>query len=132
MRAIGERSVEAAQLGRVALAVGDVGLDVLVEAAGLHRVRPDLGRNPQGHGAGGNLGVVGDDCTRPDQRTAAYDGPVQDDGVGADQAVVLDGAALEVDEVTNDTPVADEGRVLLCRVHDGAVLNGGLRADDDL
>src|SRR3954465_8566669 len=100
------RSVGAAQLRGVALAVRDISLDVLVEAAGLHGIRPDLGRDTEGHGHGRDLGVVGHHRARADQGTAAYDGPVQHDRVGADEAVVLDGAALQVGEVTNDTPVA--------------------------
>src|SRR3954451_10635070 len=37
-----------------------------------------------------------------------------------------------MDEVTNHTPVADPGRVLLGRVHDRAVLNRSARADEYL
>src|SRR3954464_1655146 len=127
-----EPSVDPAQLGDVALSIGDVGLDVLVEAARLHRVRADLGGDAKGHRAGGHFGVVGNDGAGPHQRTGAYDGPVQDHRVGPDEAVVLNGASLEMDEVTNHTPVADPRRVLLGRVHDGAVLDGGLDAHDDL
>src|SRR6059058_5760655 len=94
------RSVDPAELGDVPLAVGDVGLDVLVEAARLDGVRTDLGGDAAGHRAGGHLGVIGNDGAGPHQRTAAYDGPVQDHRVGPDEAVVLDGAALEVHEVT--------------------------------
>src|SRR3954453_5058678 len=125
-------SVDPAQLGDVPLAVGDVGLHVLVEAARLHCVRTDLGGGAEGHRTGGPLGVVGNARAGPDQRAAAYDGPVQDHGVGPDEAVVLDGASLEMHKVTNHTPVADPRRVLLGGVHDGAVLDGSLGAHDDL
>src|SRR3954469_8692610 len=132
MPAIDERSVEAGQLRGVALAVGDVLADVLVEAAGLDGVRPDLRRDAESHRPRRDLGVVGHDGAGADERAGADDRAVEDHRAGPDEAVVLDGAALQMSDVTDHTVVTDPGGVLLGSVHDGAVLNRSARADEYL
>jgi hypothetical protein len=57
---------------------------------------------------------------------------VEHHGTGTDQTLVLEGAPLEVDEVTDDAAVAYTGGKTRSGMDDGAVLYGRAAADGDL
>ena len=56
---------------------------------------------------------------------------VEQDAAHADQALVLDGAAMQDHPVPHADPPADDARHVVVHVHDGAVLQIGLGADHD-
>src|SRR3954469_7243953 len=93
-------------------------------------VGPDLGRHAQSHRAWRHLHVVGHHGAGADERAAAYDGTVQNDRTGPDERVVLDRAALQVGDVTDDTVRPDPRRGFRGGVDDSPVLNRSAGADE--
>src|SRR3954451_3123122 len=96
------------------------------------RVRPDLRWYAEGHREWRDDHVVGHDRTGAHQRTFSDDGAVKDDGARPHQRVVLDRAALEMGDVTDDTVRPDSGGSVRCGVHHCSVLNRSSRADEYL
>jgi hypothetical protein len=101
---------------------------------GLHRVfdpgllaQARFGSDGSGHpdrqGARWDRHVLKHQCGRRDHRALGDPGSVEDQGSGTDQAAVLHHTPLQVRAVPDDAVRADQRRVLLGRVHDGAVLD---------
>src|SRR4051794_26542594 len=96
-------NVDTPQLLAVVAAVFDVRRDSHRLGTFRHGVGSDLGRHAQSHRARRHHHVVGHHSTGADERAAAYDGTVENDCTGPDEGMVLDRAALQVGDVTDDT-----------------------------
>src|SRR3954451_14394169 len=111
-------NVDTPQLLAVVTAVFDVRRDSDRVGTSRHGVGSDLGRHAQSHRARRHHHVVGHDSTGADERAAAYDGTVQNDGTRPDEGMVLDRAALQVGDVTHDTVRPDPRGCVRCGVDD--------------
>ena len=90
-----------------------------------------LAGTPEGDRARRHLHVVQHHGVGGHDPARVHHDAVQHDGPDADEAPVLDGAALEVGQVTDHAVVADDGRRLVGGVEHGAVLDRGPGAHDD-
>src|SRR5579872_985397 len=82
--------------------------------------------------ARGDDHAFGNDGARRDDGTLADFGVVQDNGADADEADVLNHAAMDGGVVADRDPVADDHRILVAHaVEHGAVLHIGVSADPD-
>ena len=118
-------SAPPAEVPAVPVVVADVRGHRVVERAGLDGVRLDPGGHAEGHRAGGDLGARRDHGPGGHQGARADQDPLQDDRPGADQAAVLDHAALEVGVVADHAVIADDRVERRGAVDDGAVLDRG-------
>ena len=87
-----------------------------------------LAGTPSARAPGGHDHVVGHHRIGADGGAAADHGPMEDDAARAGQRFVLEGAALQVGQVSDHAAVADDGGESGAGVDDGAVLDGGTRA----
>lgn len=91
----------------------------------------DHGGSADGEGAGRDDRVVQHHRIRRNDRSRTDPHPMQYDGPRGDLCPVLHDAALEMDDVADDTVVAHDGRVLGGRVQDRIVLDARTGTDHD-
>jgi RimJ/RimL family protein N-acetyltransferase len=125
--------VDAAGPGAVLAGQFDVGL----HGAGDPVPLAQAGSLPDGGGHAEGKRARGDHLVLADQRRGGHHGsrldpgPVQHQGARADQAAVLDHAALQVCPVPDHAVGPDHGRPVMRGVHDRAVLHRGPLTDLD-
>lgn len=129
---VGGRSPDPPQTRAEAPGTLDVGLDTDSDvtspgAIGLHDRRgADCERS------GRHLDVVEDHGIGGDDRAGVHDRPVQHHGAVADHRTIADRAPLQMDEVADDTLVADHRRIDRSRVEHTVVLDARATPDADL
>ena len=89
----------------------------------------DHGGCTDSESTGWNLEAVQNDRIRCDDRSGADDDLMQHDRTVRHLRTVLDGAALEMDDVADDAVVTDDRRKHGSRVENAAVLNRRVAAD---
>src|SRR5262249_49068740 len=94
-------------------------------------VTPDPSRRPNDQRAGRHFHVLQHECPGSDDRTSTDSRAVEHDRSHADQAIVLDGAAVQDDAMADGYPTSHRARNPLVRVDHREILDVGLRTDRD-
>lgn len=77
------------------------------------------------------MGAAGDECVRADDGLGADDGAIEDGAVHSDETFIADAARVDYRAVTDGGPVADFAGVIIGEMDDCAVLDIGVMADLD-
>ena len=91
----------------------------------------DFPRRSHDHRAGGDFRSRGNDGSGGDQALVADHGPIENDGAHADKAFVAHRAGMDDRPVADRAIRTDDGREIIGKVDDRAVLDVRPLADDD-
>ena len=108
------------------MSIPDIQLDRIIKGARFHPVFADFAWDTQCQCVLRNLGVVRHHGAGRNECAESNGSPVQDYATRADEAVVLNRAALKMSVMADDTAVTNDGWMLSRAVNHRAILNGGL------